>query len=84
VTRAVADAINRDPSARSVLRVAVLPECSGAEEATLAAAADLSNQPGTAGSGAAGTRALAFALNGAVTLGTRDGTIRELEVVVGT
>jgi starch phosphorylase len=84
VAQAVAGAINRDAAARSVLRVAVLPECSESAARTLAAAADLSNQPGTAGSGAAGARALAFALNGAVTLGTRDGTVRELEDAVGT
>ena len=42
-----------------------------------------SNQPGTAGSGAAGARALGLAVNGAVTLGTRDGTVCELEAAVG-
>ncbi len=84
VARAVAEAINRDPSARSVLRVAVLPDCTESDVRTLVSGADLSNQSGTAGSGAAGTRALGFALNGAVTLGTRDGTVRELEDAVGT
>jgi starch phosphorylase len=83
VARAVATTINGDPAARPVLRVAVLPECTEGASRTLAAAADLSNQPGTAGSGAAGARALGFALNGAVTLGTRDGTVRELEHAVG-
>jgi starch phosphorylase len=82
--RAVADVINRDERARDVLRVAVLPECSEATGHLLAAAADLSNQPGTAGSGAAGARALGFAINGAVTLGSRDGTVREIEHAVGT
>jgi starch phosphorylase len=84
VARAVAEAINRDAGAHPVLRVAVLPDCTEADARTLVAGADLSNQPGTAGSGAAGARALAFALNGAVTLGTRDGTVRELEDAVGT
>jgi starch phosphorylase len=83
LARAVADAINADERARSVLRVAILPECSETAAHLLAAAADLSNQASTAGSGAAGTRALAFAMNGAVTLGTRDGTVRELELAVG-
>ncbi|MCG6924854.1 MAG: glycogen/starch/alpha-glucan phosphorylase [Acidobacteria bacterium] len=83
VARAVADAINRDASAHSVLRVAVLPECTESDVRTLVAGADLSNQSGTAGSGAAGARALGLALNGAVTLGTRDGTVRELEDAVG-
>lgn len=83
VASAVADVINRDPRARSALRVAVLPECTGPVVQLLAAAADLSNQAGTAGSGAAGARALGFAEGGAVTLGTRDGTVREIEEAVG-
>jgi starch phosphorylase len=83
VAQAVAGVINRDESARDVLRVAVLPECSESTVHLLAAAADLSNQPGTAGSGSAGVRALGLALNGAVTLGTRDGTVREVEEAVG-
>ncbi|MCG6922459.1 MAG: glycogen/starch/alpha-glucan phosphorylase [Acidobacteria bacterium] len=83
VARAVADAVNRDERARPALRVAVLPECPEPTVHLLAAAADLSNQAGTAGSGAAGARALGFAVNGAVTLGTRDGTVREIELAVG-
>ena len=58
--------------------MAVLPVCEEDELRRLAGAADLSNQPGTAGSGAAGARALGLAVNGAVTLGTEDGTVREL------
>jgi starch phosphorylase len=81
--RAVAHAVNDDARARAFLRVAVLPSCDPETECLLAAAADLSNQPGTAGSGAAGARALGLAVNGAVTLGTRDGTVRELEEAVG-
>lgn len=81
--RSVADAINRDEKARPALRVAVLPACDDETVRLLASAADLSNQPGTAGSGAAGARALGFAVNGAVTLGTRDGAVRELEEVAG-
>jgi glycogen phosphorylase len=80
--RAVAEAVNTDKRARA-LRVAVLPACDDATARLLATAADISNQPGTAGSGAAGARALGFAVNGAVTLGTRDGTVRELEQAVG-
>jgi starch phosphorylase len=83
VAEAVADVVNRDPAARPVLRVAVLPECSDPALLEIAAAADLSNQSSTAGSGSAGTRALALSVNGAVTLGTRDGTVREIEEAVG-
>jgi starch phosphorylase len=79
----VADAINRDERARKALSVAVLPACDDETTRLLAAAADLSNQPGTAGSGAAGPRALALAANGALTLGTRDGAVRELAEAVG-
>jgi starch phosphorylase len=84
VARAVADVINRDARAHGALRVAVLPDCPAATAYLLAAAADVSNQTATAGSGAAGARALGFAINGAVTLGTRDGTVREIEQAVGT
>ncbi len=81
--QAVADVVNRDERARPALRVAVLPECDDETVRLLAASADLSNQPGTAGSGSAGARALGLAVNGAVTLGTRDGAVRELEEAVG-
>ena len=83
VARAVADVVNRDPRARPVLRVAVLPGCADPVVQMIAAAADLSNQTSTAGSGRAGTRALALAVGGAVTLGTRDGTVREIELATG-
>jgi starch phosphorylase len=81
--RAVADAINRDERAEAALRVAVLPACDDETARQLAAAADLSSQPGTAGSGAAGARAIGFAASGAVTLGTRDGAVLELEEALG-
>ncbi len=81
--RSVAEAINRDERVRQALRVAVLPHCDAAGVPLLVAGADLANQPGTAGSGAAGARALWFAASGAVMLGTRDGTVRELEAAVG-
>jgi len=75
--------VNRDERSRKALRVAFLPACDEETARLLAAAADLSNQPGTAGSGAAGPRALGLAANGAVTLGTRDGTVRELAEAAG-
>ena len=81
--QAVADAINGDERVRKALRVAVLPRCDAAAVRLLVAGADLANEPGTAGSGAAGARALGFAASGAVMLGTRDGTLRELEAALG-
>ena len=81
--RAVADAINSDERVRSALRVAVLPSCDAAAARLLVAGADLANQPGTAGSGASGARARWFAASGAVILGTRDGTVHELEAALG-
>ncbi len=81
--QAVADAINRDERVRKALRVAVLPRCDAAAVSLLVAGADLANEPGTAGSGSAGARALGFAASGAVMLGTRDGTLRELEAALG-
>jgi starch phosphorylase len=81
--QAVADAVNRDERVRSALRVAVLPACGDEAVRLLVAGADLANQPGPAGSGAAGARLLGLATSGAVTLGTRDGTVCELEAAVG-
>jgi len=81
--RAVASAINSDERVKSALRVAVLPSCDAAAAKLLVAGADLANQPGTAGSGASGARALWFAVSGAVILGTRDGTVHELEPALG-
>ena len=79
----MADSINGDERVRKALRVAVLPRCDAAAVRLLVAGADLANEPGTAGSGACGARALRFAASGAVMLGTRDGTLRELELAVG-
>ncbi len=81
--QAVAGAINSDERVRQALRVLVLPRCDAAAARLLVAAADLANEPGTAGSGSAGARALRFAASGAVVLGTRDGTVRELEAAAG-
>jgi starch phosphorylase len=83
LAQAVAAVVNRDERARPALRVAVLPDCGDEVVRLLAAAADLSNQPGTAGSGSAGPRALGLAVNGAVTLGTRDGAVREIAEAAG-
>jgi starch phosphorylase len=80
---AVAGAINRDERVRGRLKVAVLPSCDEEAVKLLVAGADLADEPGTAGSSSAGPRALAFAAGGAVLLGTRDGTLRELEQAVG-
>lgn len=59
---AVANAVENDLRARPWLRMVVLPDCDSETRRVAAAAADLSNQPGAAGSGAAGTRALALAM----------------------
>ncbi|HVO11175.1 MAG TPA: glycogen/starch/alpha-glucan phosphorylase [Vicinamibacteria bacterium] len=83
LVRTVAAAVAADGRSRRWLSVLALADPDDETVATLAAAADLSNQPGAAGSGAAGARALGLALNGAVTLGTRDGTVRELTEAVG-
>ena len=81
--QAVAGSINGDERVRKALRVAVLPRCDAAAVRLLVAGADLANEPGTAGSGSAGARSLGFAASGAVMLGTRDGTLRELEAAIG-
>ncbi len=81
--QAVARSIGGDERVRSALRVAVLPRCDAAAVRLLVAGADLANEPGTAGSGSAGARSLGFAASGSVMLGTRDGTVREIETAIG-
>ena len=83
VVASVAAAVDRDARARRWLRVVALSDRDDDLRRAAAAAADLSNQPGAAGSGAAGTRALALAMGGALTLGTLNGSVRELQHVVG-
>jgi starch phosphorylase len=79
----LAGTIDGDPTMRERIKVIFLPEYCATLAERLIPASDVSNQISTAGYEASGTSNMKFMMNGALTIGTRDGATIEMAEEAG-